>query len=41
MLVREMEGFHAQVVYGDYLKEVGYALKQLKKLEWRNFSENA
>ncbi|HQO33459.1 MAG TPA: sugar isomerase, partial [bacterium] len=40
-LVREMEGFHAQVVYGDYLKEVGYALKQLKKLEWRNFSENA
>jgi len=38
-LVREMKGFHAQVVYGDYLREVGYALKQLKKLEWRNFSE--
>lgn len=38
-LLKEMEGFHAQVVYGDYLREVGYALKQVGKLEWRNFSE--
>ncbi len=37
-LIEEMEGFHAQIVYGDYLKEVGYALKKLGTLEWRNFS---
>ncbi|MFB3787064.1 MAG: twin-arginine translocation signal domain-containing protein [bacterium] len=40
-LLKEMEGFHAQVVYGDYLKETGYALRRLGKLEWRNFSETA
>lgn len=40
-LLKEMEGFHAQVMYGDYLREVGYALKQLGKIEWRNFSEKA
>ena len=28
-LQREMEGFHTQVVYGDYLREVGYALKKV------------
>jgi hypothetical protein len=38
-LLRGMQGFHAQVCYGDYLGEVGYALKQLKKIEWENFSE--
>lgn len=38
-LIKEMEGFHAQVVYGDFLRETGYALKKLGKLEWRNFSE--
>ena len=26
-LSREMEGFHTQIVYGDYTREVGYALK--------------
>ncbi|MEW6235699.1 MAG: hypothetical protein AB1656_09960 [Candidatus Omnitrophota bacterium] len=36
--IKEMEGFHAQVVYGDYLREVGYALKRIQKIEWRNFS---
>ena len=36
---KKMEGFHAQLVYGDYLREVGYALKKLKKVEWQNFSE--
>ncbi|HOW63653.1 MAG TPA: sugar isomerase [Candidatus Paceibacterota bacterium] len=27
-LQREMEGFHTQIVYGDYIREIGYALKQ-------------
>ena len=34
-----MQGFHTQVCYGDHLREVGYALGKLKKLEWENFSE--
>jgi len=39
-LVREMEGFHAQIVYGDYTREVGYALKKLGgKIQWQCFSE--
>ena len=33
-----MEGFHCQVCYGDYLREVGYALKKLGHVEWQNFS---
>jgi hypothetical protein len=37
-LVLEMEGFHVQVCYGDYLREVGYALKKLGKIEWQNFT---
>jgi len=41
MLLTEMQGFHTQVCYGDYLREVGYALKTLGKLEWQNFSERA
>jgi hypothetical protein len=40
-LVREMEGFHTQVCYGDYLREVGYALKKVKKIEWSNYSEGS
>jgi L-fucose isomerase-like protein len=40
-LVRQMEGFHTQVCYGDYLREVGYALKKLGKVEWESFSEPA
>jgi hypothetical protein len=40
-LQQEMEGFHTQVCYGDYLREVGYALKKLGKIQWRNFSEDA
>ncbi|MHC4124235.1 MAG: sugar isomerase [Planctomycetota bacterium] len=39
-LLRNMEGFHVQVCYGDYLREVGYALKKIKKIEWVNISEN-
>jgi hypothetical protein len=38
-LLNEMQGFHVQVCYGDYLREVGYALKKLRKIEWQNFSE--
>ena len=34
----EMEGFHALVCYGDYLREVGYALRKLGGIEWVNYS---
>jgi hypothetical protein len=37
-VTERIEGFHAQVVYGDYLREVGYALKKLGGLEWVNYS---
>lgn len=37
-LIKEMEGFHCHVVYGDFLRETGYALKKLGKIGWRNFS---
>jgi hypothetical protein len=40
-LVAQMQGFHTQVCYGDYLREVGYALKNLGQIEWQNFSEKA
>jgi hypothetical protein len=38
-LVREMEGFHAVVTYGDFLREIGYAVKKVGGIEWRNHSE--
>ncbi len=39
-LVREMEGFHTQIVYGDYTREVGYALKKLGgQIQWQSYSE--
>jgi hypothetical protein len=35
---REMEGFHTQIVYGDYTREVGYALKKLGgQMHWDRF----
>jgi len=37
-LLREMQGFHTITCYGDYLREVGYALKKLG-IEWANVSE--
>jgi len=37
-LARELEGFHAVVTYGDYLREVLYALRRVGGLEWRNYS---
>jgi len=39
-LLDEMQGFHVQICYGDYLREVGYALKKIGAVEWQNFSEN-
>jgi hypothetical protein len=39
-LLREMEGFHTQIVYGDYTREVGYALKKLGgQIQWQCYSE--
>ncbi|MGE5293969.1 MAG: sugar isomerase [Solirubrobacterales bacterium] len=40
-LAAEMEGFHTQIVYGDYLREIGYALKKLGKIEWQCYSDIA
>ena len=39
-LIENMPGFHWETIYGDYLREVGYALKKLK-IEWENVSEKA
>jgi hypothetical protein len=37
-LQREMEGFHTQIVYGDYTREVAYALKKLGgQMHWDRF----
>jgi L-fucose isomerase-like protein len=38
-LLDEMQGFHVQICYGDYLREVGYALKKIGAVEWQNFGE--
>jgi hypothetical protein len=40
-LLREMEGFHTVVCYGDYLREIGYAVGKVGGIEWRNYSERA
>jgi hypothetical protein len=41
-LVQEMQGFHTQIVYGDYTRELGYALKKLGgQIEWQCYSEIA
>jgi hypothetical protein len=36
-LLQDMRGFHWMICYGDYLREVGYALKKLG-VEWENLS---
>jgi L-fucose isomerase-like protein len=36
-LLHEMKGFHWLVVYGDYLREIGYILKKVG-IEWTNLS---
>ena len=41
-LTRDMQGFHTLIVYGDYTREVGYALKKMGgQLQWDCFSEEA
>jgi hypothetical protein len=37
-LLEDMQGFHWMTCYGDYLREVGYALKKVG-IEWQNISE--
>ncbi len=39
-LLKEMQGFHTITCYGDYLREVGYALKKVG-VGWQNVSEKA
>jgi hypothetical protein len=39
-LIEETRGFHWMVSYGNYLKEVGYALKKLG-VDWTNLSKTA
>ena len=36
-LLRDMQGFHTVTCYGDYLREVGYALKRTG-IAWENLS---
>lgn len=38
-LVEDEQGFHCMICYGDYLREVGYALKKVG-IEWQNISES-
>ena len=38
-LLEDMRGFHWMTCYGDYLREVGYALKKVS-VEWENISES-
>ena len=40
-LCAEMEGFHTQIIYGDYLREIGYALQKLGQFEWQCYSATA
>jgi hypothetical protein len=39
-LLEYMQGFHWMISYGDYLREVGYALKKVG-IEWENITESA
>ncbi len=39
-LVREMQGFHTQIVYGDYMRELGYAMRKLDgPIQWQSYSD--
>jgi len=38
-LLEDKQGFHCMICYGDYLREVGYALKKIG-IEWQNISES-
>jgi hypothetical protein len=39
-LVAQTRGFHWMVSYGNYLKEVGYAIKKIG-VDWMNLSKTA
>ena len=39
-LLRDMQGFHTVTCYGDYLREIGYALRKVG-ITWENISETA
>ncbi len=39
VLLREMKGFHWMMGYGDYLREIGYALKKVG-VEWLNLDRS-
>jgi len=38
-LIKDKQGFHCMICYGDYLREVGYALGKVG-IEWQNISES-
>lgn len=38
-LLKDLQGFHTVICYGDYLREVGYALKKTG-IAWENVSES-
>lgn len=40
-LLKDYHGFHTLICYGDYLREVGYALQKVGSMEWENISEEA
>jgi hypothetical protein len=39
-LLTDMQGFHTIITYGDYLREVGYALKKVG-MGWESICERA
>ena len=39
-LLEDMQGFHWMICYGDYLREVGYALKKVG-IKWQNITTAA
>jgi len=36
-LIEDKQGFHTMICYGDYLREVGYALKKVG-IQWQNIT---
>jgi hypothetical protein len=38
-LQTDQVGFHVQVCYGNWLREVGYALRKLGSIQWENLSD--
>lgn len=40
-LIEDMQGFHWMTCYGDYLREVGYLLGKIDRINWHNISGTA